>query len=135
MFRSFAKVFLVLSAGLTTVSQAADAVDQGSKLPKYAPNAQEIREAYERAEKFGSSTAGKVFQERINPHWFQNNAFFWYRNDNRGGTKEFILVEGDKGLRKPAFDHQKLADGLSKATGDKFTADKLPFGSIAFNSR
>src|SRR5687767_15097417 len=31
-----------------------------------------------------------VFKERITPFWFHENTRFWYRNDLRGDTKEFI---------------------------------------------
>src|ERR1051326_4208968 len=34
-----------------------------------------------------------VFKDRIAPHWFHDNTRFWYRNDLRGGAKEFIVVE------------------------------------------
>jgi dipeptidyl aminopeptidase/acylaminoacyl peptidase len=121
---------LVASLGGPNPGASAAANDKENVLPKYAPSAQELKDAYERADKFGSATAGKVFKERIAPHWFANDTCFWYRNDNRGGTKEFILVEAAKGTRKPVFDHAKLAEALTKASGDTYTADKLPFGSI-----
>src|ERR1044071_4689590 len=50
-----------------------------------------------------------VYKSQIAPHWFQNNTRFWYRNDLRGGAKEFILVDAEKGARQPAFNHEKLA--------------------------
>ncbi|MBI2949511.1 MAG: hypothetical protein HYY23_17885, partial [Verrucomicrobia bacterium] len=31
-----------------------------------------------------SQAAGRVFKDRITPHWFANNTRFWYRNDLRG---------------------------------------------------
>jgi len=73
-----------------------------------------------------------VFKDRITPHWFHENTRFWYRNDLRGGTKEFILVDVVRATRKPAFDHAKLAAGLSKAAGAEYGADKLPFDSLEF---
>ena len=72
-----------------------------------------------------------VFKMRITPHWFDRNNRFWYRNDLPGGAKEFILVDAERGRAQPAFDHQKLAAALSKATGDRLTtADQLPFDEI-----
>src|SRR5262249_54133218 len=50
----------------------------------------------------------------------------------RGGAKEFILVDAEKGTRRPAFDHEKLAAALSKAAGEEFKADHLPFSDIEF---
>src|SRR5205085_10282371 len=57
---------------------------------------------------------------------------FWYRNDLPGGTKEFILVDAEAGNRREAFDHTKLAAALSKAAGQDYRADRLPFDSIEF---
>ena len=81
--------------------------------------------------RFGGVATG-VYKARINPRWFQNNTRFWYRNDLRGGAKEFIIVDADTGLRQPAFDHQKLAAALSKAAGTEYTPDHLPFSEIEF---
>jgi dipeptidyl aminopeptidase/acylaminoacyl peptidase len=73
-----------------------------------------------------------VYKARVTPHWFANDTRFWYRNDLRGGAKEFIVVDAEKGTRGPAFDQAKLAAALSKAAGQEFTADKLPFSEIEF---
>src|SRR5262245_5189292 len=48
-----------------------------------------------------------VYKARISPNWFQDNTRFWYRNDLRGGTKEFIVIDTQAGTRQPAFDHTK----------------------------
>jgi dipeptidyl aminopeptidase/acylaminoacyl peptidase len=79
----------------------------------------------------GSSIPG-VYKAQVTPHWFQNNARFWYRNDLRDGTKEFIEVDIEGGIRRPAFDHAKLAGALSKACGQEFKAERLPFAEIEF---
>src|SRR5262245_55522278 len=73
-----------------------------------------------------------VFKERITAHWFANNTRFWYRNDLRGDTKEFIVVDATRGTREPAFDHAKLAAALSKAAQTDYRADKLPFNGLEF---
>jgi len=80
---------------------------------------------------FGAPERG-VYKSRITPHWLEGNTQFWYRNDLRGGTKEFILVDAEKGTRQRAFDHEKLAAALAKAAGESVQADKLPFGDIEF---
>ena len=79
-----------------------------------------------------SANAAEAFKERITPHWFHDNARFWYRNDLRGGTKEFIVVDAERGTRDVAFDHKKLAAALSKAAGAEYAAERLPFGRIEF---
>ena len=80
---------------------------------------------------FGQPERG-VYKARITPHWLTNNIQFWYRNDLRGGTKEFILVDAEKETRQRAFDHDKLAVALAKAAGEEVKADKLPFAEIQF---
>src|SRR5881296_913188 len=59
-----------------------------------------------------------VYKDRIIPHWFHNDTRFWYRNDLREGAKEFVVVDAERGRRNPAFDREKLATALSKATGN-----------------
>ncbi len=80
-----------------------------------------------------------VYKAWITPHWFvlktpdsSEDMCFWYRNDLSGNTREFILVDAEKGTRKKAFDHVKLAEALSKATNEKYTADQLPLNYIEF---
>src|SRR5207302_7585880 len=80
----------------------------------------------------GRRPAAPVYKTQITPHWFDNNRRFWYRNDTRGGAREFILVDAEKGQRAPAFDHEKLAAALSKAAAAKYQAERLPFDSIEF---
>jgi len=73
-----------------------------------------------------------VYKDRFTPHWFAENTCFWYRNDLSGNTKEYIVVNAERGTRQPAFDHQKLATALSKAAGTEYKAEQLPFDSIVF---
>ena len=75
---------------------------------------------------------GGVYKSRIEPHWFQDNTRFWYRNDLPGGRKEFVVVDAQAGTRRPAFDHPRLAAALSKATGGEHAPDRLPFSDFEF---
>src|SRR4029077_10108650 len=86
----------------------------------------------DRANKINALNKGKMFRAKVAPTWFPDNKRFWYRNDLRGGNKEFVLVDAERGIRQPAFDHAKLADELSKASGTTYKADKLPFDTIQF---
>jgi len=92
----------------------------------------------QRTSRWGRSMQG-VYKYRITPHWFvhrrpdgADNTCFWYRNDLSGDTREFVLVNADRGTREAAFDHTKLAAALSKAAGADYRADQLPFDSIEF---
>jgi dipeptidyl aminopeptidase/acylaminoacyl peptidase len=84
------------------------------------------------AGRFGGRIEG-MYKAQITPHWFAHNSRFWYRNDLRGGAKEFILVDAEQGKRQEAFDHQKLAQALSKELGEEIKADHLPFSEIEFS--
>ena len=98
----------------------------------YLPDAAELRKAYERADGLRADVNGRVFKASIHPHWLDGNTRFWYRNDGRNGTKEFILVDAEHGTRTTAFDHARLADALNKSASTHFAADKLPFAEIEF---
>jgi dipeptidyl aminopeptidase/acylaminoacyl peptidase len=95
-------------------------------------DALEMGKAYERAAQLFSRSKGRVFKASLTPHWFGDNTRFWYRNDLKGGAKEFILVDAEQGTRRAAFDHQKLAQALSRAAGQRYEATRLPFDSIGF---
>jgi dipeptidyl-peptidase 4 len=71
----------------------------------------------------------RVYRERLEPHWLSNNSQFWYRNDNPGDTREFILVDAITGTREPAFDHAAVA----RQIGDDTATDKLPVDSLEFS--
>src|SRR5262249_54510823 len=87
---------------------------------KYAPKAEELRAAYQRPAQFRPD--GRAYKLTLAPHWFGFNSRFWYRNDLKNGTKEFVAVDAEKGTRGPAFDHAKLAATLSKAAGKDYSA-------------
>lgn len=81
-----------------------------------------------------SASAQRVYRERIEPQWFADNAHFWYRNDLRGGAREFVRVDVAKGERKPAFDHARAATALGRLTGKEVAADQLPVESLEFGT-
>jgi dienelactone hydrolase len=63
--------------------------------------------------------------------WIEKTHRFVYRRSVAGGH-EFVLVDADTLEKRPAFDHARLAEGLSKATGTAYTALKLPFNTVRF---
>ncbi|MEJ2701528.1 MAG: DPP IV N-terminal domain-containing protein, partial [Sedimentisphaerales bacterium] len=88
---------------------------------------------YQRALSLNKTIANKVFKARVNPHWFGDNARFWYRNDLPDGEREFILVDAERGTRKRAFDHERLAGALDEATGREVQAEKLSIERLTFD--
>ena len=95
-------------------------------------DAQEIAEAYRRADQLRETTQGKVFRDRVVPHWFANNDRFWYRNDLAEGRREFVVVDATTGERKPAFDHVRLITALGRVI-DRSIAVRLPFDTITID--
>jgi dipeptidyl aminopeptidase/acylaminoacyl peptidase len=116
---------------LLAVSAVSSADDKSAPLTPYKPSPDELRQAYERAARAGAPR-GRAYKTQVTPNWFHDNTRFWYRNDLRGGGREFVVVDADKGTRQPAFDHKKLAEALSKAADADYKADRLPFDSIEF---
>jgi dipeptidyl aminopeptidase/acylaminoacyl peptidase len=64
------------------------------------------------------------------PTWIGRTNRFWYSRTVQGGN-EIVLVDADTLTRRPAFDHERLAASLSAASGEKYTATKLPLGGGA----
>jgi dipeptidyl aminopeptidase/acylaminoacyl peptidase len=116
---TFVVVLLLLPTGVAR-SQACPDPSRGGTL-----------QDYQRAVKIRSTFNKLAFKTRVEPHWIADSPRFWYRNETRRG-KEFILVDAEKGTRGPAFDHARLAEALSQASGQSFTAEKLPFDDIEF---
>ena len=67
--------------------------------------------------------------DRVN--WIEKTCRFWYRKSVKGGN-EFVLVDAETLVRKPAFDHVRLAASLSAASNEKLTALTLPLTALAF---
>jgi dipeptidyl aminopeptidase/acylaminoacyl peptidase len=57
--------------------------------------------------------------------------WFWYRRSVKGGH-DFVLVDATTQAKTPAFDHDKLAQQLSKALDKPYTGVTLPFTTFAF---
>ncbi|MHC4203539.1 MAG: DPP IV N-terminal domain-containing protein [Planctomycetota bacterium] len=95
--------------------------------------AQGTRSDYERALNLRETTADKVLKDRITPHWMKDNKRFWYRNDLSENKREFIFVDTDKGIKQPAFNHERLAESLAKVTNQKVEADKLAIDRLIFD--
>ena len=87
---------------------------------------------YKRAGEVRQLTRNKVFKARVQPQWSPDNTRFWYRNDLPDGRREFILVDAAAGKREPAFDHERLAAAMAKATGKTAQADRLPVEILEF---
>jgi dipeptidyl aminopeptidase/acylaminoacyl peptidase len=87
---------------------------------------------YARAESMMNYNTGPLVDHgTVRPNWLPGGRF-WFRDLTAEGS-EFILVDPAKKTRTAAFDQQKLAAGLSTATGTTYTAARLPFQSFVFS--
>lgn len=77
------------------------------------------------------NTVPYVDRGGVRPNWIKGERF-WYRVLTAQGS-EFMLVDPVRKTRTVAFDHQKLAAALSKAAGQSYDANKLPFSTIGFS--
>ncbi len=94
---------------------------------------QGTRADYERASGLRKLTSNKVYRDRVRPNWLEGDTIFWYRVQTAANRHEFVLVDAEKGERKPAFDHARLAVAL-KAEGVQDAApDRLPVDRLDFN--
>src|SRR5262249_6055357 len=100
-------------------------------LPRISA-AQGTLEDYRRAatinQRFNNLTVGVV---QGGPNWISGTDRFWYRVTVNGGA-QFVTVDPDAWTKQPAFDHARLATGLSTAAGGQYTAITLPFNTFAF---
>jgi dipeptidyl aminopeptidase/acylaminoacyl peptidase len=98
-----------------------------------AAYAQGTREDYVRAEQFlRPNVDSLVLNERVAPNWIAETDRFWYRRDLPDG-KQFLLVNPEGNTRDPAFDHERLAAGLTQAVADtQYVGTDLPFDEFEF---
>src|SRR5215831_10214949 len=73
---------------------------------------------YQRAQEVTPKARRLVVNTPGTANWIGNSGHFWYSRSVKGGT-EFLLVDANSGTKKPAFDQDKLATGISTATGKK----------------
>lgn len=64
----------------------------------------------------------------VTAHWLAgSNSVFWYKRECEPGRFQFMLVDCEKGVCNPAFDHTGLASQLKSLTNDERIApDMLP---------
>ena len=86
---------------------------------------------YQRAMGLRSRYDGLALNVVDERQWIKNTDRFWYRRSVKGGH-EFIVVDAEARTKQPAFDHARMADAVSSATGGKYTAVTLPFSTFTF---
>ena len=92
--------------------------------------AQGTQSDYQRAGNLAKLTRDTVFRDSVRPHWLAGDSQFWYRLSTGSDTFEFVLVDAEKGARRPAFDHARLADALIASGATDVRADRLPIDRL-----
>jgi len=87
---------------------------------------------YQRAQALRARFSGKVFRDNVDPQWFADGTMFWYRLAAGPDSHEFILVDAENGLRKAAFDAERLAAALTEAGVPKVRPEALPIEQLEF---
>jgi dipeptidyl aminopeptidase/acylaminoacyl peptidase len=102
-------------------------------LPVFA-NAQGTQADYERAAELRTKFQWLVAGAPDRAYWIEKTNRFWYRKSVKDGY-EFVVVDAETLAKRPAFDHEKLANALSAVlpSGEEaITTLRLPFNEIAF---
>lgn len=87
---------------------------------------------YQRAERMLPTRASElVLRDKIAPQWIAGTDRFWYRVRTERGA-EFVYVDPARKIRRPAFDHARLAAALGAASDTALAADSLPFATLAW---
>lgn len=112
------KTFVCLTAALVALPAASGA---------------DMLENYRRAESYLAWNARKlVLNEKVTPNWIGSGRF-WYRSQVGEGYS-FLLVDARKGSQSPAFDHERLAAGLSRLAGIALDPKRLPFDKLGWSN-
>lgn len=90
----------------------------------------EVLQHYRSMMQLDSTARNALFKMRIQPNW-QADGRFWYSNNLKDSTTEYILVDPVKAIKRPAFDHQRLAAAL-KVTG-RLTITRMVFENNKIN--
>jgi dipeptidyl-peptidase 4 len=101
-------------------------------------HAQGTRADYDRAASLSRLTANKVLNDRVFPHWFGDNARFWYRRDLAGGKHEYVMVDAATGSRQVVADQpqdDKAGASLPASLAPHASTHTGPETSITFINR
>jgi dipeptidyl-peptidase-4 len=84
------------------------------------------------AERFSTANMRNLtFSTAVAPRWIgETDSMFYNWRDRNGAT--FYLVVPPQRLKRPLFDHVKLAEELSRLHRKAYEANKLPFTSVNF---
>lgn len=93
-------------------------------------NSQGSAEDYQRAANLYQGVRNKVVKDRIEPHWLPDHSGFWYRVSLGDRQYQYHRVDVSTGRKLNAFDHQRLAASLGKATKSRVDYTRLQLSNL-----
>jgi dipeptidyl aminopeptidase/acylaminoacyl peptidase len=115
---------------------AAGAQTQQQKLQlSYRPSRTEVLQRYQHMSHLDSTARNALYKMRVQANWQASGNSFWYSNNGKDSTLEYVYVDVLTATKRPAFDHQRMADALSKASGKKADATHLKIGRMLFDDK
>ena len=86
----------------------------------------DIRPEIKRAESFGKTAASLIVRQNFLPSWSADGSQLLYRINTAPQQHRFFQVDLKSGAKSPAFDHEALAQALTKASAHQASPDALP---------
>ncbi|MEP7347006.1 MAG: DPP IV N-terminal domain-containing protein, partial [Gemmatimonadaceae bacterium] len=103
------------------------AVDAQDVSEKTAPHAN-----WALANKFSPEAMRRIaFSTTVQPHWLGKTDSLWYNWRDHDGATFFLVVPPLK-VKRPLFDHVKLAAELATIHRRPYDPNKLPFSTVSF---
>jgi dipeptidyl aminopeptidase/acylaminoacyl peptidase len=103
----YKKLFPVLLISIVFVQQLT-----AQTVTAFHPSRIEMMKRYLRAAKIDSMTKNAVFKTTVTANWQEGGKAFWYRNLLKDSVQEYLYVDVVKSKKQPAFNRQRLAEGL-----------------------
>ena len=104
-----------------------------SLVPSIAAG-QVTRTDYERAQSLRAQYEAVAVNLTDPPTWLGTTHRFWYRRTRPDGF-EFVVFDADTREKQPAFDHVRLAEALSKASGETYNPTGCPSRPLPSTTR
>ena len=103
-------------------------------LPAYKPTRIEVLKRYRQAAMLDSAIRNKVYRSSVQANWQADGETFWYRNTLKDTTLEYIYVDARAKVKRKAFDHERLANALTRQTGKRYDATRLGIANLLFEN-
>ncbi|RYG31926.1 MAG: hypothetical protein EOO01_34835 [Chitinophagaceae bacterium] len=111
------------------------AAQMQATVEPYQPSKEEVAERYRKAALMDSVARNKVYKFSLQANWQADGESFWYRNMLKDSAVAFVYVDVLKNKKQLAFDHHKLAEALTRATGKEQSPAKLAISNLSFEKK